>query len=38
MELDTTREIVINVAEVKLLWLCLGIMLGYVLCEIKNRQ
>jgi hypothetical protein len=36
--MDTTREIVINIAEVKLLWLCLGMIFGFIFCEIKNRQ
>lgn len=36
--MDTTREIVINIAEVKILWLCLGMILGFIFCELKNRE
>ena len=36
--MEQTEEIVINIAEIKILWCILGGILGFILCEIKNRQ
>lgn len=36
--MEETREVIINIAEIKILWCLLGMVLGFILCEIKNRQ
>ena len=36
--MEQTREIIINIAEIKVLWCLLGGVLGFILSEIKNKQ
>tara|TARA_R100001463_G_scaffold24913_1_gene59336 strand:- start:206 stop:328 length:123 start_codon:yes stop_codon:yes gene_type:complete len=36
--MEETREIIINIAEIKLLWCLLGGVLGFIFCEIKYKK
>jgi|TARA_R110002020_G_scaffold342396_2_gene556887 hypothetical protein len=36
--MEETTQVIINIAEVKILWFIFGGIIGFVLCEIKHRQ
>ena len=36
--MEETKEIIISIAEVKVLWLVFGAVIGFLLCEIKYNN
>ena len=36
--MEETKEIIISIAEVKVLWLVFGAVIGFILCEIKYNN
>tara|TARA_R100000541_G_scaffold41593_1_gene49029 strand:+ start:2852 stop:2974 length:123 start_codon:yes stop_codon:yes gene_type:complete len=36
--MEETTQVIINIAEIKILWCMLGAILGFILCEIKNNR